>query len=118
MSNDLLRLQDLFRSLAQQLREALAVESDLAGWTDAFVDVRYTRDGSRWARNTQVTVMGKPVSVGAASGEINDLIKEIWQNQFGTTVYGFVLSINHCGEVNVRLNYDADCFADPGFWAS
>jgi hypothetical protein len=117
MANPLSDLQALLRLLAQELKEAIDADPRAAGWNKAFLDVRYSEDGGRWARNSEATVGSKSVSCNFSSGTLNRLLGDIWQARLGEQFYGFVLSLTSLGEVEVKFNYDANCFSDPAFWA-
>jgi hypothetical protein len=118
MDDQLLKMQELFRSLALELKGALAADPKATGWTDASLDVRYSQAGTRWKKKLRATVEGHPVSVSTLYGMIDDLVEKIGENRIGEPFYGFVLCLNASGEVEVRFNYDVNAFADPDYWAS
>ncbi len=118
MDNPLVAMQQVFRSLAQHFRDAVMADPHASGWSSAGMDVRFSSDGTSWARNTWAHVAGASVSLDVLSGTTNELLKDIWQSRAGEPFYGFILSINPQGEVEIRLNYDIDCLADPTFWTS
>src|SRR5262249_5182183 len=118
MDNPLITLRDLFQALTQEVRDAVAAEPAATDWSEIHLDVRYSKNGSPISGKIRSTVDGQPVSVSMLYGSVTGLVKEIWDVWKGERFYGFVMSITAEGEVDIRLNYDRNSFADPGFWAS
>jgi hypothetical protein len=116
MDNPLLIVQQLFRTLAEHIREAVNSQSEADGWTVATFDIRFAPEGSPRAARLDAMVGGRNVSLDTIYAAIDELAKQIWERQIGEPFYGFALSLLSTGQVDVQLNYDVNCLGDQAFW--
>jgi hypothetical protein len=118
MDNPLIQVQHLFRSLAEQVVSATTAEPAAVGWSEVALDARFSPESSLQIGKIRAKVGGELVSISALYGDIIDLISAIRKNRIGDPFYGFVLTVTGKGEVQIRLNYDPNCYNDPEFAAT
>jgi hypothetical protein len=118
MQNPLIQLQNLFRSLANEVVAAANAEPKARGWTEVTLDTRYSPHGSMQFRTIRAKVAGRSVDVDGLYGNLAGLTREIRMCNQGEPFFGFILTISDQGEVDIRLNYDPNCYNDPNIAAT
>jgi hypothetical protein len=118
LDNPLLQLNDILRALAEVTVAAANNEPKAAGWTAVTLDARFSNMSSTTMRKVRATVGAALVSVDSAYGRMPILTYQLRNTNIGSPFYGVLLTVTAGGEVDVRLNYDPNCYADPAFAAS
>jgi hypothetical protein len=113
MSDPLTSLQDQFRALAREVVAAADAEPKARGWTEVVLDARYSPHSSMQFRTLRARVAGQLVSVSGLFGNLAMLVREVRARNTGEPFYGFVLTATAKGAVDIRLNYNADCYSEP-----
>jgi hypothetical protein len=114
----MITLQHWLRALAAQVKEAIEAEPKANGWTKAFLDVRYSVDGTSRLQKIRATVRRRVVSVSVLHGQIDEASRGAWEARIGEPFYGLLLTLTAKGEVDVQFNYDVNCYSDRDFFAS
>lgn len=118
LDNPLLQLNDILRALAAETVAAANDEPKAAGWTAVMLDARFSNTSSMTIRKVRATVRAALVSVDSAYGRMPILTYQLRNTNIGSPFYGVMITVTPSGEVDVRLNYDPNCYTDPTFAAS
>lgn len=118
LDNPLLQLRDILHVLAAETVAAANNEPKAAGWTVVTLDARFSSTSSTTIRKVRATVGTALVSVDGAYGRMPILTYQLRNTNIGSPFYGVLLTVTAGGEVEVRLNYDPNCYTDPAFAAS
>jgi hypothetical protein len=110
VDNPLIQLQELFRTLAHQVVEATEAEPKAIGWNEVTLDARYSPSGTMQLTKIRAKVAGQAASVSVLYGDIDDLVDKVRKSNLGEPFFGFTLTISAEGKVDIRLNYDPNCY--------
>jgi|GEM_PF-3550918 hypothetical protein len=118
LDNPLLQLRDILHALAAEIVAAANDEPKAAGWTAVTLDARFSNTSSMTVRKVRATVGTTLVSVDSGYRRMPILTFQLRNTNIGSPFYGVLLTVTAGGEVDVRLNYDPNCYTDPAFAAS